>query len=73
MDNFTETIKMVQEQLMHSLAIMHSRSKRLLLYGFLGGVIGGLLGGLLFDPIGQLFGQFPIADFRRAHHRVSRH
>jgi hypothetical protein len=27
------------------------RSKRLLLYGFLGGVIGGLLGGLLFDPI----------------------
>lgn len=27
------------------------RSKRLLLYGFLGGVIGGLLGGLVFDPI----------------------
>jgi len=27
------------------------RSKRLLLYGFLGGLIGGLLGGLLFDPI----------------------
>lgn len=27
------------------------RSKRLLLYGFLGGIIGGLLGGLLFDPI----------------------
>lgn len=27
------------------------RSKRLLLYGFLGGVVGGLLGGLLFDPI----------------------
>ncbi|MFC2173725.1 FHA domain-containing protein, partial [Acidobacteriota bacterium] len=27
------------------------RSKRLLLYGFIGGVIGGILGGLLFDPI----------------------
>ncbi len=27
------------------------RSKRLLVYGFLGGVIGGLVGGLLFDPI----------------------
>ena len=27
------------------------RSKRLLLYGFLGGVVGGLLGGLVFDPI----------------------
>ena len=27
------------------------RSKRLLMYGFIGGVIGGLLGGLLFDPI----------------------
>ena len=27
------------------------RSKRLLLYGFIGGIIGGLLGGLLFDPI----------------------
>jgi hypothetical protein len=27
------------------------RSKRLLLYGFLGGIVGGLLGGLLFDPI----------------------
>ena len=27
------------------------RSKRLLLYGFLGGLIGGLIGGLLFDPI----------------------
>ncbi len=27
------------------------RSKRLLLFGFLGGVVGGLLGGLLFDPI----------------------
>jgi hypothetical protein len=31
------------------------RSKRLLMYGFIGGVIGGLLGGLLFDPIGFLF------------------
>jgi hypothetical protein len=30
------------------------RSKRLLLYGFLGGIIGGLLGGLLFDPIDML-------------------
>lgn len=27
------------------------RSRRLLLYGFLGGLIGGLIGGLLFDPI----------------------
>jgi hypothetical protein len=27
------------------------RSKRLLLYGFIGGIVGGLLGGLLFDPI----------------------
>jgi len=27
------------------------RSKRLLLYGFLGGLLGGLIGGLLFDPI----------------------
>jgi hypothetical protein len=27
------------------------RSKRLLLYGFLGGIVGGLVGGLLFDPI----------------------
>jgi hypothetical protein len=27
------------------------RSKRLFIYGLLGGVIGGLLGGLLFDPI----------------------
>ncbi|MFQ5650610.1 MAG: FHA domain-containing protein [bacterium] len=27
------------------------RSKRLLIYGFLGGVVGGLLGGLFFDPI----------------------
>ncbi len=30
------------------------RSKRLLLYGFLGGIIGGLLGGLLFDPVDLL-------------------
>jgi hypothetical protein len=30
------------------------RSKRLLLYGFLGGTLGGLLGGLLFDPIDLL-------------------
>src|SRR5262249_44440109 len=32
------------------------RSKRLLLFGFLGGVLGGLLGGLLFDPIDFLLG-----------------
>lgn len=30
------------------------RSRRLVLYGFLGGVIGGLLGGLLFDPVDML-------------------
>ena len=30
------------------------RSKRLVLYGFLGGIAGGLLGGLLFDPIDML-------------------
>jgi len=30
------------------------RSKRLLIYGFLGGVVGGLFGGLLFDPIDQI-------------------
>jgi hypothetical protein len=30
------------------------RSKRLLMYGFLGGVVGGLLGGLLFDPIDMI-------------------
>jgi hypothetical protein len=30
------------------------RSKRLILYGFLGGIVGGLLGGLLFDPIDLL-------------------
>jgi hypothetical protein len=27
------------------------RSRRLLLYGFLGGLLGGIFGGLLFDPI----------------------
>lgn len=27
------------------------RSKRLLIYGFLGGVVGGVLGGLVFDPL----------------------
>lgn len=27
------------------------RSKKLLIYGLLGGVVGGLLGGMLFDPI----------------------
>jgi hypothetical protein len=31
------------------------RSKRLLLYGFIGGVVGGLFGGLLFDPIDMVF------------------
>src|SRR6185295_4834273 len=30
------------------------RSKRLLLYGFIGGVVGGLIGGLLFDPLDLL-------------------
>lgn len=30
------------------------RSKRLLIYGFLGGIVGGLLGGLLFDPIDMI-------------------
>ena len=30
------------------------RSKRLILYGFLGGIVGGLIGGLLFDPIDLL-------------------
>lgn len=30
------------------------RSKRLLIYGLLGGTVGGLLGGLLFDPIDLL-------------------
>jgi type III secretion system (T3SS) inner membrane Yop/YscD-like protein len=33
------------------------RSKRLLIYGFIGGIVGGLLGGLLFDPIEVLLGQ----------------
>ena len=32
------------------------RSKRLLLYGFVGGIIGGLIGGLCFDPIDLLAG-----------------
>jgi len=30
------------------------RSRRLVLYGFLGGAVGGLLGGLLFDPLDLL-------------------
>jgi MFS family permease len=30
------------------------RSKKLVLYGFIGGVLGGLVGGLVFDPIGWL-------------------
>jgi hypothetical protein len=30
------------------------RSKRLILYGFLGGIVGGVFGGLLFDPIDQI-------------------
>jgi hypothetical protein len=30
------------------------RSRRLFIYGLLGGVVGGLLGGLLFDPIDML-------------------
>jgi len=30
------------------------RSKRLVLYGFLGGILGGILGGLFFDPIAIL-------------------
>ena len=33
------------------------RSKRLLIYGFLGSIIGGLVGGLLFDPIDLLIGE----------------
>lgn len=43
------------------------RSKRLLLYGFLGGIIGGLLGGLLFDPIDLLLlgPNKPDANFSR--------
>lgn len=43
------------------------RSKRLVLYGFLGGVIGGLLGGLLFDPIDILMlgGVKPSAHWSR--------
>jgi Inner membrane component of T3SS, cytoplasmic domain len=36
------------------------RSKRLLIYGFIGGVVGGLLGGLLFDPVDFiLLGEHP--------------
>src|ERR1043166_9634016 len=43
------------------------RSKRLLLYGFIGGVVGGLLGGLVFDPIDLvLLGRDkPSADLSR--------
>jgi hypothetical protein len=43
------------------------RSKRLLLYGFLGGLIGGLLGGLLFDPIDLILlgGDKPSASVSR--------
>jgi hypothetical protein len=45
-----------------------SRSKRLLLYGFLGGLSGGLFGGLLFDPIDiALLGwENPGAELSRA-------
>lgn len=44
------------------------RSKRLLLYGFLGGMVGGLIGGLLFDPIDfiLLSGIKPSAHWSRA-------
>ena len=39
------------------------RSKRLLLYGFIGGVVGGLFGGLLFDPIDMiLLGQDKVSS-----------
>jgi hypothetical protein len=43
------------------------RSKRLLLYGFLGGIIGGIFGGLLFDPIDLLLLGFdkPSAHWSR--------
>ena len=43
------------------------RSKRLLLYGFLGGLIGGLLGGLFFDPIDLLIlgADKPSSDISR--------
>jgi hypothetical protein len=43
------------------------RSKRLLLYGFIGGVLGGLFGGLLFDPIDLLILGFdkPSAHWSR--------
>lgn len=30
------------------------RSKKLIIYGLLGGVVGGLFGGMLFDPIDQM-------------------
>lgn len=32
------------------------RSKRLILYGFIGGIVGGILGGMFFDPLGKLIG-----------------
>lgn len=38
------------------------RSKRLLLYGFLGGVLGGMIGGLLFDPIDMLIFPSDVPD-----------
>jgi hypothetical protein len=43
------------------------RSKRLLLYGFLGGTLGGMIGGLLFDPINLLLfvSEIPQADLSR--------
>lgn len=37
------------------------RSKRLALYGFLGGMFGGLAGGLLFDPIELLIAPDPTS------------
>lgn len=38
------------------------RSKRLILYGFIGGIIGGILGGMFFDPIDfLLFGSDHIS------------
>ena len=41
------------------------RSKRLFIYGLLGGVVGGLLGGMLFDPIYVLFSNGPSAFMSR--------
>src|SRR5262249_13153211 len=43
------------------------RSKRLLLFGFIGGVVGGLLGGALFDPIDLVLlgGDKPSAHWAR--------